>query len=215
MPSEFPIKDAQKVWQSQATEPCKMRVDKLRSQAERRRRNGRSTVLFSILLGLFLFIQFARGFAGAHEMAACLGTLSVWSIRIGFAVLCFWSLYVPYWIYHAFPSYPRIWPGRQAPNATMNTTLPYLISEIEKQRDYSRHIWVRGGLTFCFLGMAMVVVPIFIKLMHTLRLLIDLVPVFLIFAIFFAILVSLNNRTRRKLQRAIDQLRALERKNQL
>ncbi|MFZ0864977.1 MAG: hypothetical protein WB781_03495 [Candidatus Sulfotelmatobacter sp.] len=70
-------------------------------------------------------------------------------------------------IYFAYKACKRIWQERLAPDATLNTTLQSYRSELEKRRDYARHVWRKAGLTFVFAGMALIVVPSLIKSLGT------------------------------------------------
>ena len=135
-------------------------------------------------------------FARAHELAP----------RIGFGVLSLWG------IYFAYQACKRIWQGRLAPDATLNTTLQSYRSELEKRLDYAQHIW-RRALMFCFLGIALVIVPALIKSLDAPRLLVNFVPFFVLLAIWCAIFFPMRKRNQRKLQQEIEELRVFEREN--
>lgn len=198
MPSEFPMNDPRSIWRNQPTEPLKMSADELRRKAQRRQRKARFAALFSIIVGLILFVFFARAFVKIHELIP----------RIGFGLISFWC------IYFAYQAYRWVWPGRLAPDAALNTTLQSYRSELEKQRDYGRHIWRRAGLTFCFLGVAMLIVPEMVKSLHNPRLLVNVAPVSVLLAIWFATFFFIRKRQQQKLQREIEELHAFERENQ-
>ena len=85
--------------------------------------------------------------------------------------------------------------------------------ELEKQRDYSIHVWRRAGLTFCFLGLAMIVVPELIHALAAPRLLLNVMPVLVLLAVWVAIFIPKRKRNLRKLQQEIDGLRLFEREN--
>jgi lipopolysaccharide export LptBFGC system permease protein LptF len=197
MPSEFPMNDPRNIWQNQPTEEFKMSADALRLKAQRSQSRARLEVLYSIPIGVVLCVFFARAFATAHEVIP----------RTGYALLSLWS------IYFAYQTYKWIWPTRLARDTTLNTTLQSYISELEKRRDYLRHIWRRAGLTFCFLGMAMLMVPLVIKSLDRSRLMLNAVPVLVLFALWSAIFFPKRKRTQKKLQQEIDQLREFEREN--
>ena len=154
-------------------------------------------LLYSIIIGLILFVFFAWAFARAHEAAP----------RIGVGLLSLWG------IYFAYQACKRIWQERLAPDATLNTTLQSYRSELEKRRDYARHVWRKAGLTFVFVGMAMVMVPSLIKSLGTPRLLLNFVPLFVLLAIWCAIFFPMRKRNQRKLQQEIEELRVFEREN--
>ena len=194
MPSEFPMNDPRNIWKDQPTEAFKMSADELRRKAQQRERKSRFEAAYSIIIGLILFVFFAWTFARAHELAP----------RIGFGVLSLWG------IYFAYQACKRIWQGRLAPDATLNTTLQSYRSELEKRRDYGRHIWRRAGLTFGVLGVAMIIVPALIGVAGHPR---DTLPFFVLLAIWLAVILRLRKRNRGKLQQEIEELRALEREN--
>ena len=92
----------------------------------------------------------------------------------------------------------------------MSTSLEFYRSELERRRDYALHIWRRAGLTFCFLGAAMVVLPGLIKSLGSPRLLLNFAPLFALLAIWLAIFFPKRKRRLRKLQQEIDELRTFE-----
>src|ERR1039457_1935766 len=164
MPSEFPMNDPRNIWQNQPTEPFKMSADELRRKAQQRQRKARFEAIYSIIVGLILFVFFARVFVQPHEVVP----------RMGVGLLSLWG------IYYAYQAYKWFWQERLTPDATLNTTLQSYRSELEKRRDYGPHVWRRAGLTFGVLGVAMVIVPVLIKSLDTPRLLLDLLPFFVL-----------------------------------
>ena len=198
MPSEFPMNDPQNIWKNQTTEAFKMSADELRRKAQQRERKSRFEAAYSIILLLILFVFFAWAFARAHELAP----------RIGFGVLSLWGIY-----FVAYRAYKRFRHGRLAPNATLNNTLQSYRSELEKRRDYARHVWRKAGLTFVSLGVALVVVPALIRSLDSPQFLVKWVPFFVLLALWCAIFFPLMKRNRRKLQQEIEELRVFEREN--
>ena len=136
-----------------------------------------------------------------------LGPLSFWSIRIGYGVLCLWGLYAPY------KEYKWLWPARLAPDATLNTTIQFYRSGLEK-RLRTRQGFAWGLAKYAFLGMALVMGPVLIRIiaLATPRLLLNLAP-FVVLAMAWGIMFYVRNRSRQKLQQEIEQLRAFERDN--
>ena len=197
MPSEFPMNDPQNIWKNQPTEPFTMSANELCRKAQQHERKARFEALYSIIAGLILFVFFAWRFVEPYEVVP----------RMGVGLLSLWG------IYYAYQAYKWIWPGRLTPDATLNTTLQSYRSELEKRRDYGRHLWRRAGLTFLVLGVAMVIVPALIKSLDTPRLLLNTLPFFVILAIWLAVFLRLRKRNRGKLQQEIEELRALEREN--
>jgi hypothetical protein len=197
MPSEFPQNDPRKIWQNQPTEPFRMSAHELRSRAQHSQTKARLGGLFSIIVGLILSAFCALAFVRSQEGLP----------RIGLGVLSLWCLYF------AYQAYKWIWPGRSAPDATLSATLHAYRSQLENRRDYNRHVWRRAGLTFCFLGFALIIVPELIKALGSPRLALNVLPLCVILAIWFAIFFPLRRRRQQKLQREIDELRAFEREN--
>ena len=196
MPSEFPVNDPRNIWQNQPTEPLKMSTNEIRAKAQRHQTKARFQAVYSIIIGLFLCVFFARASVQPGDY---------WVVsRMGVGLLSLWG------IYYAYQAYKWIWPGRLTPDATFDTTLQSYRSELEKRRDYGRHIWRRAGLTFGVLGVAMIIVPALIGVAGHPR---DTLPFFVILAIWLAVFLRLRKRNRGKLQQEIEELRALEREN--
>jgi hypothetical protein len=197
MPSEFPMNDPQNIWQNQPKEPFKMSLNEIRGKAQQRQRKARLAALQSIALGLLVCIFFAWIFARANDVLP----------RVGVGLLSLAGLNI------AYQAYRWIWPGSLAPDATVSTSLEFYRSELERSRDYGLHIWRRAGLTFCFLGLAMVVLPGLIKSLDTPRLMLNFVPVLVLLGIWLAIFFPMRKRRLRKLQQEIDELRVFERES--
>ena len=197
MSSEFPMNDPRNVWQNQPTEPFKMSAEEIRRKAQQRQTKARLIVILSIVMGLFLSVCFAWNLARVHEVVP----------RMGWGLLSLWA------VYFAYQAYKWIWPGRLEPDATVSTSLEFCRSELERRRDYGLHIWRRAGLTFCFLGLAMVVLPRLIKSLAAPRLLLNAVPFFVLLIIWVAGFIYSKKRNRQRLEQDIDELRVLEREN--
>ena len=198
MPSEFPMNDPRNIWKNQTTEAFKMSADELHRKSQQRQRKDRFVAVYSIISGLILFVFFAWTFARVHNEVVP---------RIGVGVMSLWG------IYYAYQAYKWFWQERLAPDAALNTTVQSYRSELEKRRDYGRHIWRRLGLPFLFLGLAMVIVPGLIKSLDAPRLLLNFVPLFVLFAIWCAIYFPMRKRGQQKLQQEIEELRVFEREN--
>jgi hypothetical protein len=188
------MNDPQNIWINQPTEALKMSAVELRRKAQERQTKFRFEAVYSVFIGLILFGFFARTFARVHEVVP----------RMGMGLLTLWSIYV------AYQAYKWIQQGRLAPDATLNTTLQSYRTELENRRDYGRHVWRKAGLTYCSLGLAMVVVPALIKSLDDPRLLVNMVPVFVLLAVWLAVFLPLRKRRKRKLQQEIDELRVFE-----
>ena len=195
MPNESPMNDPRNIWQNQPKEPFKMSVDEMRLKAHRFQMKARLAVASAITTGLSVCVFFAWSCIRAHEVLP----------RMGFGLLSLWGIYV------AYQAYKWIWPRSLPPDAAISTSLEFYRTELERRRDYSRHVWRRSGLTFCFLGLAMAVVPELIKSIGNPRLLPNSVPFFGLLIIWFVLFFRGKKRSQHKLQQEIDELRMFER----
>jgi hypothetical protein len=59
-----------------------------------------------------------------------------------------------------------------------SVSLNFYRSELERKRDYGRHIWQRAGLTWCFVETALFLAPPLVNALATHRLLIKMAPFF-------------------------------------
>lgn len=207
MPSELPTNELQNLWQNQITEEFKMSADKLHRKSQQLDRRARSAVLLAAAIAIVMFVIFGWGFLSFPEkfQSFGLGPFGGWITRLGFGLLSLWSLYSGY------KTYKVLWPGHSTSDPDLRTTLQSYKQELEKRRDYTRHIWLRSGLIFCFLGIAMVVMPVLVRdIMNPLRMLANLGPIFALLVLWLAIFIPQRRRRQRKLQQEIDQLRAFE-----
>jgi uncharacterized membrane protein YdbT with pleckstrin-like domain len=195
MPDEFPMNDPQKIWQNQPTEAIKMSLDEIRRKAHKLQTKGRLAAVAQIVIGLVLCVLFALSSAKAPAVVT----------RIGWGMLSLWGAYI------AYQAYKWIWPRSLAPDATLSTSVDFYHRELERRHDYARHTWRRAGLTFCFVGLALVVLPALISVLGTPRLLLNAVPFFVLLATWLAIFFPMRRRQQRRLQQEIDELNALER----
>src|ERR1035438_1338792 len=104
MPSEFPVNDPRNIGQNQPTEPLKMSTNEIRAKAQRHQTKARFEAVYSIIIGLFLCVFFARVFVQPNEVVP----------RMGVGLLSLWG------IYYAYQAYKWIWPGRLTPDATLD-----------------------------------------------------------------------------------------------
>jgi hypothetical protein len=194
MPNEFPSPDPQNIWQNQPTEQFIMSADQLRYKGQQLQRRARVKTIFSIIMGIALFIFFGRQtfLAGYSVPGIGLGLISLWGI------------------YFAYQAYHWTWPKRVAQDATLDTTLRSYKSGLEQQGYYARNIWLRTGLPFCFLGLALVVVPGLIKSFSKPGLFVNFVPLFGLLASWFVGFYFIRRRDRRKLAQEIEEVRAFE-----
>ena len=197
MPSDFPIKDPQEIWQNQPAEPIKMSVTELRHRALEAQSKARFAVLFIIIIGIICCFVFAWSFARPQAALARMG--------YGLVSLCI--------IYAAYHAYKWTWPGNLPEEAPINTCLAFYRRELERQRDYS-HRWWRSGLpVLTLLGVVMTAVGTGTRNAPPPKLLYA-VPFFLLLAIWVVALLLLRKKQgRENLQREIEELRAFEREN--
>jgi hypothetical protein len=147
------------------------------------------------VLGIALCGVFAGAFAKAQYPI----------LRIGWAVLSLWCLF------SAYQAYKWIWPSSLAADATLGASLAFYRAELERRRDYVRHIWRRSGLWWCFIGLALVILPAMMASLKKPRLLLNAVPFFVLLSVWFVAFFSIRKRDRQRLQREIDELNALQR----
>jgi polyferredoxin len=207
MASEFPTNDLQNAWQDQPTEVFKMSAEKLRRKAQELDRRARVAVLVTAAIAILLFLWFGWGFLSFPEKFKNfgLGPFGSRSVHLGFGVLSLWGLY------HGYRTYKVLWPSLASSDADLKTTLQSYRQQLEKRRDYTKKIWLKSGLIFCFLGIAMVVMPVLVRdIITPLRMLADLGPIFALLILWLAIFIPQRRRRQRKLQQEIDQLRAFE-----
>ncbi len=176
-----------------------MSADQLRRKAEQRQRRSRFEAVYTAIIGLVFFLYAAWAFAHIHEVVP----------RMGWGLLSLWSIYL------AYRSYKWFWQERPVPDATLSTTLESYRIALEKQRDYAHHAWRKAGLSFCFLGMAMVVAPPLIKSIEApqLLLLLKFGPLFVLLALWCATFFTRMKRQQQKLQQEIEELRVFESEN--
>ena len=199
MPSDFPMKDPQEIWQNQPTEPLKMSASDLRRKALVRQSRARLEALSTIIIGIIPCVVFAWSFARAHEMLARMG----------------WGLLSLCGIYAAYHAYKWIWPRNLAQDAAISTCLEFYRRELERRRDYLRYRWWRLGLPFVLLGMAMVIVGTGAQNASPHPLL-NTLPFFVVLAIWAVAFFALKKKLgAENLQQEIEELRAFERENRL
>lgn len=172
-----------------------MSAAQLRLKSQQREKKARYEALYSIAGGFALFVLFARSFSKVHEVVP----------RIGWGLLSLWC------IYFAYQGYKWIWQP-QLPSA--QNTLQSYRSQLEKRRDYARHIWVRAALPLCVLGILLVMAPELIKSIGAPRLLVPWVPLFVLLAVWLVTFFFVRKRRRKKLQQDIEELSMFERTNQ-
>jgi len=174
-----------------------MSTEVLRDKANRLYAKSRFLALFGVSIGLILGALFAGAAIKTHDLVP----------RLGWGVLSLWVLY------SAYQAYQLNWPKPLPAGAPIGTSLSFYRTELEKQRDHLRHVWLKSGLPFCFLGLAMVVGPGLIAAFQTPRLLVNVVPFLVLLLVWFVAFLNIRKRQQRAIQQDIDELRAYERGN--
>lgn len=197
MPSDFPMKDPQEIWQNQPTEPLKMSASDLRRKALVRQSKARLEALSTIIIGIILCVVFAWSFARAHAMLARMG----------------WGLLSLCMIYAAYHAYKWIWPQSLPEEAPISTCLEFYRRELERRRDYP-HRWWRSGLPLLLLlGMVMAGVGTGARNAPPHPFL-NALPFLLVLAIWAVAFLFMRKKLgRENLQQEIEELRAFERES--
>ena len=187
-----------------------MSPDELRRKAQQRQRQDRSGVISTTIICLIFSAIFSWWFVTAPERVARLGwgPLSLWAFRFGCSLLTLWCLYTPYQVYK------WTWPGRLAPDATLNTTLQFYRSRIEKRRDFHRYLFGRL-VPFFILGIAMVLVPPLMVVVAAGYPWLAVVGFCVVAAPLWAILSPLRKRVERELEQEIEELCVFEGEHRL
>ena len=124
--------------------------------------------------------------------------------RLGWALVSLWSFYL------AWASYRSTWPARLLPNAEVTTCLEFYRRELDRQRHHLRRTWRRSGLTFCFLGLALLVWPGLIQAVHRPGLLVNTLPFFVLLLTWFILFARMRSKQQRKIQEKRDNLNTFQ-----
>jgi hypothetical protein len=192
MASEPPENDIRSKWQNQPNETTRMSVEELRQKAWKLQRKARREVLLLYGIALLFVVFFGRAFVRSHE------TLS----RIGLGLLIVSALYLPY------QAQKRLWPRNPAAEVASTTGLESYRRELERRRDYTRHIWrLLGPLLF---GLGVFLLPAVIKAFKNSGLWLNILPVAVLLVFWATLAIPLRKRQLRKLRRELDALDALK-----
>jgi hypothetical protein len=187
--SEPPSSDLRTTWQNQPDEPGRIPLEEIRQKAEKLQRKARREVLLFYAYGLLFVFFFGRSLARTNE------TLP----RIGLSLLIAWSFCFPY------QAQKRIWPRNSAAALASTTCLDFYRRELERRRDYTRHVW-RWLLGPLFFSLGVFLLPALIKAIENPVFWLKLLPFGLLLAIWAAVYFPLRKSGLRKLQREIDAL---------
>jgi uncharacterized membrane protein YfcA len=188
--------DPMTIWQTQNTEEFKMKVTELRITMLREQQKARLKVICAIMIALILCMLF-----GWRAIAAIQDGIVA---RLGYALLGLWS------IYYAYQAHGWMWPRGQVSDAALNTTVRSYREELERKRDYEKHIWRRAGLTVCFLGVALILIPGFVKVFNHRASISNFIPFFALLTAWVATFIWKRNNDLNKLRKEIEELRGLE-----
>lgn len=195
MPNDFSMKEATCIWQEQPAEAFKMSLEQLNRKVQERERAARRSVWVAMATGLVVCGWFAWSAAKTAGLAP----------RLGLGLISLWGLY------YALHGYRWLWPQRLQPEASPDATMHFYRSELEKQFAYVRGIWIKGGLVLCFLGVAIFFLPPLLETLRTPRLLLNFLPLCLLFVVWLAMFIPKRRRSLLKMQHEIEQLQMLER----
>lgn len=198
MPSDFPMKDPQKIWQNQPAEPLKMSANDLRRKALDRKSKARFAARFTIIIGIVCCVLFTWSIVRAHTLLA----------RMGFGLV---SLCMVYAAYHA---YKWTWPQNFPEGAPIHTCIEFYRRELERERDYNRRWWRSGLPLLTLLGVAMAAVGTGARDAALQHPLLNALPFLLVLAVWaVAFFLVRKKHGRENLQQEIEELRAFEREN--
>lgn len=212
MPDKSTMNDPQNVWQNQSTEAFKMSVDQLKTAAHQLERKSRFEALYSLIVCTILLVFFARLTLNPRLMLGPIpwGAASLWSVRLGCALICIGGAY------EAYKAYKRIRSPRRSSEVTLETTLRSYRTRLEDRRNRFRNYWHYKGLWIILTGMALAVAPRLIGSYHQgPQYLLEAAPLAALFVLWLIAVAVVRRRVQRKLQQEIDQLRAFEREYQV
>lgn len=196
MQNEPSENDPKSIWQHQPVEELGMSSDAIREKAQE--------------LGHKTGVQFYSACAVGLALIA----FDIWGsissqIPLQRAAFC---LAIAWTIYGLRETAERIWPRSLPWDSALASCLYFARRELERQRDYSRHIWqwLAGPMLF---ALAVVAAPVVVATTRYPSDLLKAIPVAILFAVWLVMFITGLKRSRRKLQREIDELRALEKES--
>jgi hypothetical protein len=193
MPNNHPINDPRNVWQNQPPEPLRISLDEIRRRAGALEVRARREVFASYAVAAFLVIAFSRASITANGMLP----------KIAFGMMAAWAIYFLIMVRKG------IWPHRLPPDAAPLNTIAIYKRELERQRDHLWYVWKRL-LVPLFLMLALLLVPL---LLRNPRLAVNVVPFFVLLALWVALFVPVRRRKLRAIQRELAELDELRNEN--
>jgi hypothetical protein len=187
MISEPPEYDPVTIWQSQAPQSVPSLEDVLMRSRRFQTQNRRHALIFSIALGLHLFVSIAEDLAGTKS--------TIWWVgAIRFLLMTIWVYFLPFNTARNDQSSTLF-----LREAATTPVLDFYKRQLQKQRDYFQDNFVRK-LQIVFLIVSFILYSIFYP------------PVFLFFGFPFAIVVAVFfKRRQRQLPRLQEELETLAR----
>jgi hypothetical protein len=184
--------DIRDLWQEQPMEG-RVSIEQIRKKARKLEVESRRGVVAGCIISVLLVFAFGSFLWRRPPMP----------VRIGFGILTVWALWAPFFFYR------NMWPRGGTAGADQETCLAFYRRELERRREYERHI--RLFLGICFTGLAFIVVPELVRATHNLSLLRNVAPVLVLLAIWAVLFVILKRRGRRRVRNELAALDEFER----
>jgi len=190
-----PDNDPQTIWQNQITEKVNMSATQFMEKAEQLRARSRWMAIANDVThaAAVVFIGFLY--------AQTTNTMS----RAGLILLAAGVLYV------AFQAHKRLWPQASAPDSPPYSGLVAYRYELQRSRDHARNIWpmVAPIIPGAILYALPVIVPLVRNILANPAILMNAVPLCVLFAIWLVIMFPRRKRKLRKIQSEIDMVNRL------
>jgi len=197
MPDKPSPDDLKGLWRKQETEPPRISLERFEHKARKLQEKARREVytLSAVALGLVVVLLYAL--VTAQETAQ----------RVGLGILIVWAILTP------FRAHRTLRPGALPVDAVVATSIAFYRSQLERHRDYHRHIWL-WFVAPMFLGVGIYLSPALVAIAKDTRLAPNALPFFLLLAIWVVVFWHLRQRRLRKLNRKLNTLDELEKQIQ-
>jgi hypothetical protein len=194
MPDNPTSDDMKLLWRNQMTEAPQISLQRFRRKAHKLQKKGRREV-YALSAVAAIFVS-SLLFALAQTQAT--------GQRIGLGLLAFWALLLPFQAHRMLRLTPL------ASDATLASSIDFYRKQLERHRDYSRHIW-RWGVVPFLLGGALYLWPAFRAIAGNPKLAPNIMPFSILLGVWVAAFFYLRRRQLRKLRRKLDILDELQR----
>jgi len=188
-----------------------MSVDQLRDAAHKLERKSRSEALFSMVGCTLVFAWSARLVLHPQLMLTPdqWTAASLWSVRLGCALICVGA------VYEVYRAVKKIWSPPLAPQASLETTVRSYRIRLENRRDRFRNFWNYKALWLFLLGAVLAAAPrLIVPYFPGRQYLLEVAPLGVLLVLWLIAVAVLRKRVQRKLRQEIEQLRAFEREYQ-